>query len=517
LAGEKYLAAIDAGTGAGRCLLISLDGKKVHTAYREWSYFIPPDAPDGTEFSAEQFWRTICETVQAAMRDGGVKAEDIVAVSTTSQREGIVLLDQKGREIYAGPNLDSRAKAEGKILSEQYGSRIYGVSGHWPEAMFAPNRLLWLKKHRPEVYAATTRLLLINDWVIYRLSNAFCSEPTNACETLLYDISGHVWSKELAAELQIDSSILAPVYPAGTVVGQVSAKAAAETGLAAGTPVVVGGADTQCGLLGMRAINPGDLAAVAGTTAPVQLVTDIPIVDPEYRMWTGCHVVPGRWVLESNARATGISYRWFRDAFSFSELLPEYGLSSEEFERMNIEAADVPPGSNGVMAFAGPLISNVSRGYSLLNGFIGIRPRTPEISGRKEFIRAILENMAYAIRGNIEQIAELAGGRQDRLYVGGGSTKNAVWLKILATVTNRTVVVSRRKEVTSLGCAVCAGVGAGVYPDFAAGTEALVEFEASIDPEEKQLALYDGLYDKWFFFYQQFEAMSALASARGLI
>lgn len=517
MAKGKYLAAIDAGTGAGRCLLISLDGKEVYSAYREWSYFNPPDAPGGTEFSADQFWRAICETVQAAMQQGGIKGNDIIAVSTTSQREGIVLLDREGREVYAGPNLDARAEAESRMLAERYGSRLYRISGHWPEAMFAPSRLLWLKQHRPAAYASVARMLLINDWVIYRLSNAHCSEPTNACETLLYDISRHIWARDLAAELQIDPDILAPVYQAGTAVGHVSSRAAAETGLAAGTPVVVGGADTQCGLLGMGAINPGDLAAVAGTTTPVQLVTGAPVIDPEHRMWSGCHVVPARWVLESNARATGISYRWFRDAFTRSGVLSEHGLGSGEFERMNSEASAVPPGANGVMAFAGPLISNVSRSYSLLNGFIGIRPRRPEVSGRKEFIRAILENMAYAIRGNIEQIQGVAGSEAERLCIGGGSVNNAVWLKILATVANRTLAVPRLREVSSVGCAVCAGVGAGVYPDFGAGVAALVAFEEDIAPDERQTALYDELYHKWLFFYQQFEAVSALANAKGLI
>jgi autoinducer 2 (AI-2) kinase len=513
----KYLAAIDAGTGAGRCLLVSLDGKEVYSAYREWSYYNPPDAPGGMEFAAGDFWRTICETVQAAMRQGSINGGDIVAVSTTSQREGVVLLDRDGKEIYAGPNLDSRAEAESAWLVERYGERLYQVSGHWPEAMFAPSRLLWLKEYRPAIYKAVARLLLINDWVIYRLSGEFSSEPSNACETLLYDIADQAWSGELAAELGIDPSILAPVVPAGTVVGRVTARAAAETGLAAGTPVVVGGADTQCGLLGMGVINPGEMAAVAGTTTPVQMVTGTPVLDPERRMWSGCHVVPGQWVLESNARATGISYRWLRDAFPTDRKGPDNGPGGDEFMRLNAAAAAVPPGANGVMAFAGPLISNVSRDYSLQNGFIGIRPRRPDISGRKEFARAILENMAYAIRGNIEQITAVTGSDPERICVGGGSAASSVWLEILAAITNRTLVIPRCREVSSIGCAVCAGVGAGVYPDFTTGAAALVTIAENVIPNIRLATEYGALYEKWRFFYDQFEAMSALASAKGLI
>ncbi len=516
MAEGKYLAAIDAGTGAGRCLLISLDGKQMASAYREWQYTVPADAPSGWEFDADQFWRIIGAAVQEAIQKSGVDPRDIVAVSTTSQREGIVLLDKEKKAVYAGPNLDGRAGAESRQMAGELGPEIYRVSGHWPEAMFAPARLWWLKQHRPAVYAAATHLLMINDWVVFRLCGELTSEPTNASETLLYDIGERAWSQSLAARLQVDPAILAKVYPAGTVVGSVSRQAAAETGLAAGTPVVVGGADTQCGLLGLGAIQPGALGAIAGTTTPLQLVTDRPVLDPAYRLWTGCHVVPGQWVLESNARATGISYRWFRDAFGRREELPEYNLSAEEFERMNEAAAAVPPGANGVMALAGPLISNVSRDYSLLNGFVGIRPRAPERSGRKEFIRAILENMAYAIRGNWEQLGEVTGSFPATLAVGGGSAKNPTWLEILTNVLEVPVWIPRVQEVSSVGCAICAGVGAGVYPDFAAGVDALVATAGVFQPETGVSALYRDLYAKWLFFYREFEAMSARAAAQGI-
>jgi len=243
----------------------------------------------------------------------GADGRQVVAVSSTSQREGCVLLDGNGSELYAGPNRDLRAQVEGDQLAQAHGDEIYTRTGHFPSGMFPAARLKWFQRHQPELYRQASRLLMINDWVLYRLSGVCASEPTNAAETCMFDLGKGSWANDLIEQLGLRRVLFADVVTAGTRIGAVSRLAAQATGLATGTPVVVGGADTQCGVLGSGAIDSGDMAVVAGTTTPLQLVLASLVIDPGGRMWSGPFLSADRFVLESNAGGAGTVYRWCLD------------------------------------------------------------------------------------------------------------------------------------------------------------------------------------------------------------
>jgi autoinducer 2 (AI-2) kinase len=285
---EKYLMALDAGTGSGRCFLISVDGKQAVMTSREWDYIVPPDAgPLAAMFDPDAFWDILAALIREALAKAGIRGEQVVAVSSTSQREACVFLDATGHELYAGPNRDLRGMAEGQQLAATYDKEIYQHTGHYPNGIFVPARLLWYKKHAPDIYEQFAHLLMMNDWILYRLCGEIACEPTNAGETCLYDLHTQSWMTDLIDALHLPKKIFPHILPAGTRLGAVHKRAAAQTGLKAGTPVVVGGADTQCGLLGCGGIHIGDLVAVLGTTSPVQLVTPRPMIDPAMRLWTG--------------------------------------------------------------------------------------------------------------------------------------------------------------------------------------------------------------------------------------
>ncbi|MDI3280403.1 MAG: FGGY family carbohydrate kinase [Bacillota bacterium] len=476
---ERYVAAFDFGTGGGRCAIFDLAGRRVGLGYRPWRYRQPdPADPSVREFDPALFWAELCQALAEARQQAGVEASQIAAVSATGQREGIVLLDEAGRELYAGPNIDYRGRDGNRWLAEHLGEEIYRRSGHWPEGFFAPGRLWWLRQRAPELFQRARHLLTIPDWILFRLSGAAVSEPTAAVETLLWDLETSAWNTSLLARLEIPPHLCPPLATAGRVVGRVTEEAARQTGLAPGTPVVAGGADTQCALLGAGVLDPGSTGVVSGTTTPIQLVTARPVLDPRRRTWTCPHLLPGRWVVEANARLTGLVFRWLRDSFYG-------GLDPRAAEELMLEEAEsAGAGAGGTFAFLGPVISCASAPQPERSLLWGLRPEREGGRARGQVVRAFLENIAYAVRANVE-LAELIGGLVNtRVVLTGGGSRHPLLPRLVAAVLGRSITVAAESESAALGAAICAAAGAGCYPDLKAAAAAMVQPGRSVSPEE---------------------------------
>ena len=496
---DQYLLAFDAGTGAGRCVLISQDGKKIYSTYQEWSY-IPTSQPGsmGISFDPDQFWGIFGNLSKQAIKAAGIKAEQIIGVSSTSMREGCVFFDESGKEIYAGPNRDFRGAVEGMQVSSSHGAEMYQRSGHHPSGIFMPERLLWHKKNAPEVYEKIAHVLMINDWILYRLCGEYACEPSNASETLLYDLHTGGWAKDIIEALEFPLEAFPQILPAGSQLGEVSKLAATICGLNPGTPVFIGGADTQCGVLGSGAIKQGDTVAVSGTSTPVQMVTEKPIIDEKERLWAGAHVKPGQYVLESNAGGTGSIYQWYRDAFCQAEIAQAEKEGLSAYDLINVGAEQSPPGSGGVQSFMGVSIFN-SKKLGMPKNVINTSTAPFYYSGAESkglVTRAILESLAFATKGNADQIFEVSRITPEALYVCGGSTKSKLYLEIVSNVMALPLLVPQKTEATAVGAAICAGVGAGVYTSFSEGVSALVKLDR-IEPTDELSKQYKSFFRKW--------------------
>jgi autoinducer 2 (AI-2) kinase len=435
-----------------------------------------------------------------AMKSGDVRPKQVIAVSSTGMREGFVLLDDSGTEIFAVPNRDARAWAESKEVSQQYGQRMNDVSGHWPSPIMAPSRLLWLRRHKPRVLDRARTLLMINDWVLYRLCGEKASEPSNAAETCLYDIAEHRWDEDLIRATQLPIQLFPTIMRGGQVLGGVTADAAEVVGLAAGTPVVVGGADTQCGVLGSGALEPGQTVAVAGTSTPLQMVFDRPLIDVQGRTWTGPHVVPGRWVLESNAGNTGSIVRWARDSFCQPEIATARETDKDAYLLMEDLARQSPIGSAGVTSVIGCRVMNARNGRAgALSGFVlgDYRGLMAEGNSRHHFVRAIHESHAFAVRGNCGQLENISGRKIPRMTICGGCSVSAFWMQMVADTLGIPVDRPATHEASCIGTAICAGVGAGHYADLRQGVSALVTIRDRFEPSAGSRAAYEEAYQRW--------------------
>jgi sugar (pentulose or hexulose) kinase len=500
--------ALDGGTSAGRAALFDCEGRLLAEAIRPWSYETPEDsAPWGREFVPDRFWEILCEAVRAVCAAGKtVGPYQVAAIAATAQRQAMVLLDAVGHELYAGPNIDLRGAFEGLRLLNERGPRIHAITGHLPPMMFAAARWLWFCDRRPDVCAQTAHLLMMPDWLTWRLCGELVTEASVAAESGLFDVARRVWSEEEADAAGIPLDILPPIRSAGVPAGGLRPAAAEALGLEREIPVVVAGTDVGCGLVAMDVTRPGQAGLVAGWSAPSQLVTDSPVLDPACSLWTTCSVAGAPWILEGNAGPTGSAHRWARDM-----LLP--GGTFEDFDALAEQAA---PGSAATLALLGPRIADYADPQLLWGGFLFPQANDILTCGRAEFARAVLENIAFAVRANLsraESFAESAGQPRPRaLRLGGGLAASPLFAQILADVLGMPVEVAPIPSVSAQGAAVCAATGAGFYVDILEAAERMRQPGGEWLPRPVARAEYLDAYERWL---QAYETLSGLSQALG--
>jgi L-ribulose-5-phosphate 4-epimerase len=488
---ERYLIGLDIGGGGGRSLLVNAASGETHSVFKPWRLLPDPEA-GGFAFRIDTgtVWRVLGETTRAVLREAGIDPKQVVGISAASMRHSLVAIDKRGEVLLATPNRDSRAVEQGMSLESAHGKAIYQSSGHYPNPIFLAPRLLWLKENHPENYQKMQAAVPLSDWAGFMLTGELASEPAQAAESLLLDLGSRKWSTEWIKTLGLNPKTLPGLKPAGTRLGKLTRTAGAHLGLEAGIPVAVGGPDTQCGLLGMGVVEEGQIGVVAGTTTPVQMVIQKPIVDPVMRTWTGLHVLPRGYVLESNAGQTGSTLEWV------ARLL--YPDSPFPVARLAAGASGSVPGANGMRSTIGAAVFNASALEPPVDNltFSSVIARAGE-GGSADVARAVLEGMACAVRANIEQVQQVSEVNKKGVFIGGGISRSGLWTAMISNILDEPVKVSSSSEATALGAAICAGVAAGVFKDLVAGSKTLVRYSREHAPEDELSETYQSLYREW--------------------
>ncbi|MBN2229459.1 MAG: hypothetical protein JW779_07665 [Candidatus Thorarchaeota archaeon] len=493
------VAAIDAGTTGVRCMVVDSTGHVVSLSRRSWEYTTPIDLEIAKEFDPNHFWHLICTVVKEACKQANLSGLELEAVSTTSQRHGCIFLNKLGDEIYAGPNIDARGAMTQYIIEESLGERYHEITGCWPPLMFSPSRLSWFEEEAPDVFESVAHLLPINDWITYKLADVFVTDPSGGSGTGFMDVSSCVWSHEVAEAVGINLDILPQIQHTGSVVGEVTKTAHKKCGLPKGLPVIQGGADTQCALLSTQA-QSGEIAIIAGSTAPVMMVIDEPYCDATQKIWTCCHVIPGRWVLESNATLTGAYLQWVVNLLCERANSPKECVTTTLSNLDNI-LADIPPGSNETFVALGPSIMDCQRITDVKQAkMVFPQPVLPQVIplNSARFIHAVLENIAYATRGNCEQLEEYRQATCIKTI--GGMTQSRIWPDMLANVLGRQIHTPLQAEGSLLGAAICAATGIGHYSSLMDAAKAMVQWKPISNPDDRA-DLYRSYYSKWTNMY----------------
>jgi autoinducer 2 (AI-2) kinase len=498
---EPVTLAIDAGTGSCRAVIFDLTGAQLGLGQREWAHAAVTGVPGSQAFDTEGGWRLICECVREALSSSGIARDRVAGVSATSMREGMVLYDRVGDAIWACPNVDGRAGEEGaELVASGDAETIYAEGGDWV-SITAPGRFRWIQRNEPEVYASIAHMGMLSDWIVTRLCGEYVTDPSAGSSSGLFALSERTWSDRVLDLIELSRDVLPPVLDPGTVAGGLTARAAEETGLAAGTPVVVGGADTQLGLIGLGLTEPNRSTVVGGTFWQATLTLDYALVDPQRRLRTLCHSAPGQWMIEGIGFYSGFAFRWFRDAFCDLERERAVATGRSAYALMEEAASSVPPGSNGVVGLFSNVM-NAKRWVQTAPGFLGFDIGVPSSSGKKECIRAIQEAAAYAAFGHYEILTELTGRPLTEAVFTGGSANGRLWPQIVADVLGVPVHVPEARESTALGAAMYAAVGAGLAGSVAE-LGAATRFERTFEPDPAAHETYIELFARWRAVYER--------------
>jgi len=488
---SEYTLGLDFGGGSGRALLLDLETGSATSAARSWSFPIAPDTGGlGTDVDLERVWSVFVEATHEVLERAGARPDEVVGIAATAMRLGNVVVDANDEPLLAVPNRDARAAGPGILMAIHHGEALQRVMGRWPYPIHSAARLQWLAENRPDDHARADCLLSLSDWIQLRLCGERASDPSQAAETLLFELEARTWSTHWCNELGIDPGLLPKIVESGTQLGALRPDAAEALGLRPGTPVAMGGADTQCAILGAGGSRPGTVAVVGGTTAPVQAITDRPLIDPDVRVWASQSLVPHRFVVESNGGPAGEVLGWMAQVLHAHAPNPVAALLEA--------AATVEIGSVGFLSSLGAEAMN-DRKMGLPLGHMTMSHLSTGASERPGHAvsRAVIEGLACGLRANLAQVEALTVEHTGPLLFGGGLSRDRFFTQMLAGVVDRPVERSTELETSGVGAALCAAVAAGRFESLDAAADSRKPFTETLEPSSADREAYAALVERW--------------------
>lgn len=491
----SYFLGIDSSTTGVKALLIDERGEVVGTATTEIPLSTPQ--PLWSEQDPADWWRGAVSSVRSLLADTGLTGEQITAVGLTGQMHGLTLLDAAGEVLRpamlwndqrTGPQCDEIRARLGK-------KRLVELTGNDALTGFTAPKILWVREHEPEVFAKVKQILLPKDYVRFKLTGAYATDKAGAAGTLLLDVKSRDWSAEVLDALEIPAEWLPPTHEGPEITGHISAAAAAETGLKAGTPVVGGGGDQAAQAVGVGAVQPGIVALTLGTSGVVFASASEPFIEPEGRMHAFCHAVPGRWHMMGVMLSAAGSLRWYRDTLA----------AGVGFDELLAPATAIAPGSEGLLFLPYLTGERTPHPDPLARGaFVGLTIR----HSQAHFSRAVLEGVAFGLRDGFELMKAAGLTNISQVRVSGGGARSPLWRQILADVFNVELVTVNTTEGAAYGAALLAGVGAGAWPDVDAACTATIKLTGSTAPQAEGVAAYEPVYAQYRQLYPALKEIS---------
>jgi xylulokinase len=493
---QDAILGLDIGTTSTKAVLYDLAGTELAAAERPYPFQTPQTG--WVEQDPEQLWAALVETVRAALA-GAEKRVRPVAMALAAQSGSLIPARQDGLPVYPVITwLDGRTEELVKRWKEAgVEAQVRQVSGWLLHPGLCLPAIAWLRQHKPEIFAAAERFLSVNDFLVYRLTGRFCTNPSNGGGMQLADVATATWSRALCDLAGIQPDRLSPIRPAGTVIGSITAEASRLAGLPSETAVVNGGHDQGCTALAMGVTSPGKVLLAGGTSWVVTTVVTEPAVEiiPE-GMDMNFHPAPGRWTVSQSLGGLGASLEWWLnqgwqgpDRQSPAERVVLYAALDRELRQSSASRDGLffLPLAGGHQEPAG-----VQRG-----GFVGLRLG----HSRGDMARAILEGAAFELRWALERMQQ-AGLAVERLWLVGGAARSPVWPKIVADVTGLPIYLPQYGQWPALGAAILAGWGTGLYESLEAGQARFQKAAELVEPDRHR-------YDDSFGRYQRLVELQA--------
>jgi len=495
---KTYIIAHDLGTTGNKATLYDQEGALVGSAF--YGYETEYAHTSWAEQDAEDWWRAVCASTRELLRQTKVRGDDVACIVFSGQMMGCVPLDKQARPlrkaiIWADQRSVEQERWVGERLSPD---EVYRITGHRLSASYSLSKILWLRDHQPDIYNRAYKFVHAKDAIVARLTGVFVTDLSDASGMNLYDLEGGAWSERIIKAAELDPAQLPDLHQSIDVVGEVLPEVADEAGVAAGTPVVIGGGDGPCAAAGAGVVSEGSAYNYVGSSSWIALATEKPIYDPDLKTFTFGHVVPGMVMPTGTMQAAGASYQWTRDQLCPVEVETAESLSVSPYELMNLEAENSPVAANGLIFLPYLLGERSPRWNPRARGaFIGLTIRHT----RADMVRAVLEGVTMNLRVILDAFKS-QGAQVEAMRLIGGGARGRFWNQMMADVYGMPVHrLAILEEATSMGAALTGGVGIGLYPDFSM-IETMNQVIEVIEPDPAAQAAYEQIYPIFEATYQ---------------
>ncbi len=490
---------IDLGTSAVKALLIDDNGALLASASVEYPLYTP--RAQWSEQDPADWWSGTAQAIQAVLAKGGISGAAVRAIGLSGQMHGLTLLDKTGQVLRPAMLWnDQRTGAQVQQMIDAVGrDNVTAVMTNLPSPSYTAPKLLWVREHEPAIYEKAAVVLLPKDYIRYRLSGVYAQEVTDATGVALFDVPARTWSSTLLSKLGIDRGLFPRTEESGVVTAQVSASAASETGLAAGTPIIGGAGDVAAAGLGAGAVREGTVMCIIGTSG-VMFASIDRFKTPPPGLETFCHAAPGKWHYMGVMLSGGGSLRWHRDTIALGDpsiAKKREDLTGDVYDALLANAAQTAPGADGLIFL--PYLSGERTPHQNPDAraaFFGMTlAHTPA-----HFTRAVIEGVAFGLKDMLE-LMRSGGLNVDNVRVTGGAAKSAFWRQTLADVLNANIQIMNITEGGAFGVALLAGVAAGRWDDIAQACDDVLKPLSTTEPNPAHRALYDDAFTKYRALY----------------
>ncbi|MBN8729408.1 MAG: xylulokinase [Acidobacteria bacterium] len=477
-----YWLGIDIGTGGSRALLINEEGQVTHgfTAAHD---DIIMHRPLWAEQRPENWWDAAQAAIRGVLQAAAIDGTQIAAIGLSGQMHGLTLLDEANQLIR--PALiwcDQRPQEQVDYVHATLGrANVVRWTANPVLTGFTLPKLLWVRDHEPANFARVRHVLLPKDYIRFCLTGEYATEVSDASGTSLLDVVHRRWSGEMIEGLKLDPAILPRVYESPEITGRVSEAAAALTGLKPGTPVVGGGGDQASSAVGNGIVEPGIASDTLGTSGVVFVHLDEPAYDPEGRVHTFCHAVPGKWHVMGVTQGAGLSLQWFRNQLAPAE-------SYDDLTALAATAAALSQGLYWMPYLMGERTPHVDA-YARA-AWIGLTAKHT----RADMVRALLEGVTYSQKDCLV-LVERMGARVDKVRLSGGGAKSPFWRQMFADAFNKTIATLETQEGSAYGAGLLAMVGSGRFPSVEAACRAAIRETTTVTPDPATAATYARGYE----------------------
>jgi len=484
------LLGLDVGTTGAKAVAFDLGGGILGQAYQEYPWLHLGEGK--VEMEPEKVWEAVKVVVQAATREAGGR-DPVRAIAVSSMGEGVTAVDREGNPLRNSiVSFDSRTEEQVGWWEENMGrERIFGITGMGLHPMYTINKVMWIKKHEPEIYAQASRFLCFEDFAIFKLCGEAMIDYSLAGRTMAFDVVKGCWSREMLEAAGIEERLLAKPVPSGTVAGKIRREVADELGLREDVAIVTGGHDQPCGALGTGVVSGGMAVNSTGTVECVTAAFEKPLLSDSMLRYNFCcyhHANPGMYLTIGFSFTGGSLLRWYRDNLGWEE--------SEEAERTGRDVYEVIISK----ATAGPVDLFVQPHFTVTanpwfdphstGAILGLTLAT----SKGDIIKAMLEGLGYEMRLIMTLLEECGVGIRELRCIGGGA-KSPIWLQLKADLFGREVKTVEVSEATCLGAAILAGVGIGEYANAAEAARELVKVKETYEPRPELAEEYERRFE----------------------